>query len=93
MCVDHWVKLRPKERCHLKVNALNSFSFFLFLNKELKWSGFLKTTAKTKPSQVEYAYNDVGGGGGGEERERPRGMRLVKTTQLRSTRFPLLSNE
>ena len=46
------------------MNALNSFSFFLFLNKELKWSGFLKTTAKTKPSQVEYAYNDVGGGGG-----------------------------
>ena len=64
MCVDHWVKLRPKERCHLKVNASNSLSFVLFLNKELWWSGFLKTTAKTKPSQVEYAYNDVGGGGG-----------------------------
>ena len=47
------MKLRPEERCHLKVNASNSFSFVLFLNKELLWSGFLKTTAKTKPSQVE----------------------------------------
>lgn len=34
-----------------------------------------------------------GGRGGGEEKERPKGMRLVKTMRLRSTRFPLLKNE